>query len=88
MIQRKNNKEIQKGTMMTRDPDKFDVSSFLVGMSAGVLLMAGILYVIPSDADFLRTDAIKRGFAEHDAITGKWQWKEPQKESEQTEARK
>ena len=49
---------------------------FLLGV-AGVILG---WYLQLTEGERMRRNAIERGFAEYDAKTGEWKWRETQKE--------
>lgn len=50
-------------------------AAWWLGLSAGYLL--GALFNILWSERSWRREAVRRGFAEYDSITGKWKWKEP-----------
>ena len=46
------------------------VDAFAIGYISGAVIVASIVQA------YWKTNAVKRGFAEYDAKTGEWRWKE------------
>ena len=52
-----------------------DNNAFMCGFISGVITMALVLtFIVDLDKGW-HDEAIDRGYAEHDNITGEWQWK-------------
>lgn len=59
----------------------FGIITVIVFVSLAVVALASLV-VNGSAAHHYRTEAINRGYAEHDAKTGEWRWVEPKEIAE------
>lgn len=50
---------------------------WLIGFCCGVFGTVFVLVAITTPNKIWHKEAIDRGYAEHDPVTGKWQWIEP-----------
>ena len=50
---------------------------FIPGFVVGLLIGTGVMFLAAeADEEAWQDNAIEHGYAEHDQVTGEWQWKE------------